>query len=99
MSEKVNEESNSIVVDANVAAYLVMKGFIAIPFIKSKSSEGQGSRVAWDIQGEQDAIDQEMKRYYRNEKVGILDYVRILKDIRSEMYNVKSLSGQLKESN
>lgn len=97
MSEKVNEESSSIVVDANVAAYLVMKGFVAIPFIKSKSTEGQGSRVAWDIQGDQYAIDCEMKRYYRNEKIGILDYVRILKDIRAEMYGIKALKGELKE--
>jgi hypothetical protein len=95
----VSEKVNSIVIDANVAAYLVMKGFIAIPFIKNKSSEGQGSRVAWDIQGDQDAIDYEMRKYYGNEKVGILDYVRILKDIRSEMYGIKSLKGQLKEGN
>jgi len=95
----VSEEVNSIVVDANVAAFLVMRGFIAIPFIKSKSSEGHGSRVAWDIQGDQGAIDKEMKKYYANEKIGILDYVRILKDIRSEMYNIKSIKGQLKESN
>lgn len=93
----MSEVENSIVVDANVAAYLVMKGFVAIPFIKSKSVEGQGARVAWDIQGDQDAIDREMKKYYANEKIGILDYVRILKDIRGEMYQVKSLSGQLKE--
>lgn len=92
----MSEEVNSIVVDANVAAYLVMKGFVAIPFIKSKSVEGQGSRVAWDIQGDQDAIDSEMRKYYRNEKVGILDYVKILKDIRSEMYGIKALKGQLK---
>jgi len=96
VSEKC-ESLNSIIVDANVAAFLVMKGFVCIPFIKSKSTEGQGSRVAWDIQGDQGAIDNEMKRYYGNEKIGILDYVRVLKDIRSEMYNVKSLSGQLKE--
>jgi len=65
----VSEEVNSIVVDANVAAFLVMRGFIAIPFIKSKSSEGHGSRVAWDIQGDQGAIDKEMKKYYANEKI------------------------------
>jgi len=97
VSEK-GEEVNSIVVDANVAAYLVMKGLIAIPFIKSKSSDGQGSRIAWDVQGDQQTIDREMRRYYGNEKVGILDYVRILKDIRGEMYQIKSLKGQLKEN-
>jgi len=95
VSEKI-EEVVSTVVDANLVAYLVMKGFIAIPFIKSKSSEGQSSRVAWDIQGKQEAIDKEMNRYYSNERVGILDYVRILKEIRGEMYNIKSLKGQLK---
>ena len=95
----MSEEVNSVtVVDANIAAYLVMKGYIAIPFIKSKSSGDQSSRVAWDIQGTQGAIDKEMKLYYGNERVGILDYVRILKDIRSEMYTIKSIKGQLKES-
>lgn len=94
----MSEVSNSIVVDANVAAYLVMKGFLAIPFIKTKSSADQSSRVAWDIQGDEDAIDKEVKKYYGNERVGILDYVRVLKDIRSEMYGIKSVKGQLKDN-
>ena len=96
MSE--NSVNNSIVVDANVAAFLVLKGFIAIPFIKSKASEDQSSRVAWDIQGDEDAIDKEVRKYYSNEKVGILDYVKVLKDIRSEMYGIKSVKGQLKDN-
>jgi len=87
------------VVDANVVAYLVLRGYVAIPFIKSKSSEGQSARVAWDVQGSPDAIDREMKKYYANEKVGIMEYVRILKDIRGEMYQIKSIRGQLRDSN
>lgn len=93
----MSEVNNSIVVDANICAWLVLKGFIAIPFIKSESSENQSSRVAWDIQGDEDAIDKEVKNYYGNQKVGILDYVKVLKDIRSEMYGIKAVKGQLKE--
>jgi len=92
------EINNSIVVDANVAAYLVMKGFMAIPFIQTKSSADQSSRVAWDIQGDERSIDAEMKKYYGNERIGIMDYVRVLKEIRSEMYTIKSVKGQLKDN-
>jgi len=93
----VSEENSVIVEDANVVAYLVLKGYLAIPFIKSKAIDNQSSRVAWDVQGSESAIDKELKRFYRNEAIGILDYVRILKDIRSEMYGIKSIKGQLKE--
>jgi hypothetical protein len=95
----VSEINNSIVVDANIAAFLSLKGFILIPFVKSKASEDQSSRVAWDVQADEDAIEKEMRNYYRNEKIGILDYVKILKEKRSEMYAVKAAKGQLKGNN
>lgn len=83
--------------DANIVAYLVMKGYVAIPYIKSEASENQSSRVSWDVQGDVDAINEEVKIFWSNERVGIRDYVMILKDIRSNMYNIKNLKGQLKE--
>lgn len=94
MSEEVN---SSVVVDANEVAFLKLNGFIAIPFIKEEATDNHGSRVAWDVQGDQNAITRAMRRYYGNEKVGVKDYVIILKDTRSEMYALKSQRGQLKE--
>lgn len=97
MDEKVKRNDVVPVEDANIVAFLVMKGYIAIPYIKSESSESQGSRVAWDVQGDADAIQAEINIFWANERVGIWDYVRTLKDIRSSMYNIKSIKGQLKE--
>jgi len=85
--------------DANIVAYLVMKGYVAIPYIKSEATDNQSSRVSWDVQGDPDAINAEVKIFWENERVGIRDYVRILKDIRGTMYEIKNMKGQLKENN
>ena len=86
--------------DANIVAFLVLRGFIAIPFIKQEKGDGDkdysSSRVAWDIEASDEKIAAEIKRYYGNERVGVHDFVRVLKDIRSQMYNTKSMTNQLK---
>ena len=86
--------------DANIVAYLVLQGFIAIPFIqteKGKEADSQiSSRVAWDIEAEEGKLDAEIKKYYGNESVGVHDFVRVLKDVRSQMYSVKQVNNQLK---
>ena len=97
MDEKVKDTVP--INDANIVAYLVMKGYVAIPYIKSEASENQSSRVSWDVQGDPDAINAEVKIFWENERVGIRDYVRILKDIRGTMYEIKNMKGQLKENN
>ena len=97
MDEKLARKEVVTVEDANIVAFLVLKGYIAIPYIKTESTESQSSRVAWDVQGDADAIEAEIAIFWANERIGIRDYVRILKDIRSNMYNVKALKGQLKE--
>ena len=97
MDEKVKDTVS--INDANIVAYLVMKGYIAIPYIKTEASENQGSRVSWDVQGDPDAINAEVKIFWENERVGIRDYVRVLKDIRGTMYEIKNMKGQLKENN
>jgi len=97
VNEKVKDTVS--INDANIVAYLVMKGYIAIPYIKTEASENQGSRVSWDVQGDPDAINAEVKIFWENERVGIRDYVRVLKDIRGTMYEIKNMKGQLKENN
>lgn len=101
MNEKVKDTVKDTVPinDANIVAYLVMKGYIAIPYIKAEATDNQSSRVSWDVQGDPDAINAEVKMFWENERVGIRDYVRTLKDIRSTMYTIKSMKGQLKEHN
>jgi hypothetical protein len=91
-------KDTTVIEDAMIVAYLVMKNYLAIPYIKMEATGSQGSRVAWDVQGDPEAIESEIKMFWANEKVGIRDYTRVLKDIRSNMYTMKSMKGQLKGS-
>lgn len=87
MSEKVK---STVLEDANLVAFLVMKGHIAIPFIK----DGDKSRVAWDVQGD---VKKHVDEYYNNALVGIRDFVTHLKEVRSGMYNTKTINVQNRE--
>jgi len=73
--------------DVNLVAFLVVKGYTLIPYIKSHK-DGEARRVAWDVQGD---ADSEIKRFYANELIGVRDFARALKDVRSDMYNVKNI--------
>jgi hypothetical protein len=90
--DEVESRSNySVIEDANVVAFLMMKGYVAIPFIQTTK------QVAWEVQGDEKAIDTEIRMFQSNERIGIRDYVIILKDIRSQMYLIKQLHNQLKK--
>jgi hypothetical protein len=93
---KLTPDGETSISDANIVAFLVMKGYIAIPYIESEMSGKSGSRVAWDVQGK--GVDEEITRYYSNEKVGIQDFVRSLKATRSSMYNTKHINKQLRQA-
>ena len=83
--------------DANMVAFLIFKGFMAIPFIKEEKGEESSSRVAWVIESESERdVTAAMNQYYHNERIGIQDFVRILKDVRGQMYQVKQANNQLK---
>jgi len=99
VDEKVTqpEKDSTVIEDANVVAFLAMKGYTAIPYIKHEAKEGQSSRVAWDVQGDPEAIELEIKMFWANERVGIRDYIRILKDVRSNMYGIKQVHNQLRK--
>ena len=100
MAESVKKVTT--IEDANIVAFLVLRGFIAIPFIQTEKGGdiGRGtdtsSRVAWDIEDEDGKVETEIKMYYSNEKVGVHDFVRVLKDVRGTMYSTKSMANQLK---
>jgi len=102
VAESVSMKKVTTIEDANIVAFLVLRGFIAIPFIQTEKGGdiGRGtdtsSMVAWDIEDEDGKVDAEIKMYYSNEKVGVHDYVRVLKDVRSQMYSTKQVANQLR---
>lgn len=92
MREDLDQDS-TVIENANLVAFLVLNGFIAIPFIIKEAVGHESSRVAWDVQGD---IESTLKRYHANEKVGVKDFVRCLVDVRTQMYSQKQIKGQLK---
>ena len=80
----VNEKEISIIEDANIVAYLVTRGFRAVPFIKDGLRDN--SRVAWTIE---DDITEAVEDYYQGCNVDVYGFVKSLKDVRAEMYNLK----------
>lgn len=94
MSADKNQKQTQVD-DANIVAFLMMKGFIAIPFIKSEAAGERSSQVAWDVQGD---LEPAINDFYNNVQVGIRDYVKALKAVRGDMYSVKQFNNQLKRS-
>ena len=88
----VAREKVTTVEDANLVAYLVTKGFIAIPYMK-ETKEGDQRRVIWDVQGD---IEQARQEFYGNAN-GIRDFVRSLKEVRQDMHTTRSMETTTKE--
>ena len=78
--------------DANLVAYLVTKGFVAIPYMK-ETREGDQRRVVWDVQGD---IEKARQEFYGNAN-GIRNFVRSLKEVRQDMHSMKSMTTTYKE--
>ena len=76
--------------DANLVAYLVTKGFVAIPYMKQAKDSDQ-RRVIWDVQGD---IEPARQDFYRNAD-GIRDFVRSLKEVRQDMQTMKNMKVYL----
>ena len=86
------QDKVTTVEDANLVAYLVTKGFVAIPYMK-ETKEGDQRRVIWDVQGD---IEKTRQEYFGNAN-GIRDFVRSLKEVRQDMYSMKSMVTTNKE--
>ena len=79
-------EEVSIIEDVYLVALLVKKGFKPVPFIKDRLRRND-SRVAWNVEGD---ISEVIIKYYEGcNDVALYDYVKSLKDVRAEMYNLK----------
>ncbi len=86
------QDKVTTVEDANLVAYLVTKGFVAIPYMK-ETKEGDQRRVIWDVQGD---IEPARREFYGNAG-GIRDFVRSLKEVRQDMHSMKGMITTYKE--
>jgi len=75
--------------DTSLIAYLKLKGHTLIPWISR--DDPTDIRVSFDIQGEELQIEKDMQSFYDNEQVGIQDFCRNLKEVKSAMYNLKRI--------
>jgi hypothetical protein len=75
--------------DTSLVAFLKLKGHIAIPWISR--TDPNDIRVSFDIQGDGKQIESDMRNFYNNEMVGIQDFCRCLKDVKSSMYNLRRI--------
>jgi hypothetical protein len=79
--------------DTSLVAFLKLKGHIAIPWISR--DDPQDIRVSFDIQGNEQQVEADIQAFYANEKVGIQDFCRCLKDIKSSMYNLRRIGMKM----
>jgi hypothetical protein len=70
--------------DSIIVAYLFLKGH---RFIPTKREDG---RVVFRVEGD---ISEDLQEIYQNVQVGILDFIKSLKAIRSSIFALKG-SGQ-----
>lgn len=68
--------------DTSITAYLLMKGHKFMPIRKS------GGRISFRFTGD---ITADLEDIYNNKTVGILDYIKSLKTVRSSIFTLKAI--------
>jgi len=87
-------EKSFTIEDANIAAFLALKGFKVSPFVKSKDSSN-AAIIAWVVDGAKDKISKVVELFYSpDELVSVSEFVKHLKSVRGAMYNLKSINSQ-----
>ncbi len=74
--------------DVSLVAFLMLKGH----GIKEWRNVEDPTRISFDIEGSPADIEADIQNYNDNEQVGIQDYVRCYKTVKSRMYNFKNLN-------
>lgn len=82
---------NSNLEDTMLVAWLRLRGHQIVPLINREDS-----RVVFDIIGETQDIEESVRAYFDNDQVGVQDYVRALKQTKSEMYNMRKVAERRK---
>jgi hypothetical protein len=80
--------------DTSLVAFMVYKGHK----INLWRCVEDPKRVSFDIEGDSEKIESDMQQFYNNEMVGIQDYTRCLKDVKSRMYNFKKIIKEEKSN-
>ena len=78
--------------DTTIVAFLKLRGYAIVPFLYKDDKEDP--RVSFGVQGDKKQIEIEMSNFFKNASVGIQDYCRCLKDVKSAMYNLKRISRE-----
>jgi len=68
--------------DATVVAFLALRGHIVTPL------RSQSGRIIFQVEGD---ISRDVEDFYLNQPVGVMDYVRTLKGIKSQIFTLKTL--------
>jgi hypothetical protein len=84
-----DENPITMLEDTMLIAYLRVRGHTAIPWISRNDSSDV--RVAFDIMGDKKDIEESMQAYHGNEPVGVQDYVRSLREVKSAIYDMKKI--------
>ena len=74
--------------DTSLIAFMLLKGHK----IREWQNKEDPSRVSFDIEGSPEDVEKDMQAYYSNVPVGIQDYVRCYKEVKSRLYNFKKLN-------
>ena len=74
--------------DTMLVAYMVLKGHKIHPWRDAENHD----HISFDIKGDADQIEADMQKYYANEQVGIADFVRCFKSVKSQMYAMKKVA-------
>jgi len=74
--------------DTMLVAYMVLKGHKIKPWRDKESPD----HITFDIEGDVAKIEADMQTYYANEQVGIADFVRCFKSVKSQMYAMKKVT-------
>jgi len=77
----------TILEDTSVVAFLKLKNHTAIPFTTLDDSQ----HVKFKIGGDPQQIELDIVAFYNNEFVGIFDYIRCLKEVKSALYQMKRI--------
>jgi hypothetical protein len=75
--------------DTSLVAFLKLKGHHTVPWISRDDPDDV--RVAFEIEGESAEIEKSIQAFYDNEQVGIQDFCRNLREVKSAMYNMRKI--------
>jgi hypothetical protein len=80
--------------DTSLVAFLMLRGHKVTPLrSKEPTVEEPQVRIAFEVHGD---IAEDTDDYYDNVFVGISDYVKCLKSVRSSMFNMKRIEPRKK---